>query len=289
MIRKRAEPKTSEDVYMNSGFTADLKSTTSNDRKDSYEDIYVNEDVPETRVTRSHKGIMTTESHSTGSRRYRLTAVCLGLLCALLLTAITLLWINFNNLTAERDQLYTSYTNLTAERDQLQTSYTNLTAERDQLHTSYTNLTAERDQLQAERDRLQRRLSELEKATQEGWMYFSSSIYYISTEKKSWSESREHCRKRGADLLIINSREEQDFIHKLRGGQQVWIGLTDRERKGVWKWVDGSALTTEFWRTGEPNGANEHCVITGYKSDSVKNWADFPCKDQFVWICEKRI
>ncbi|XP_072526460.1 C-type lectin domain family 10 member A-like [Salminus brasiliensis] len=157
------------------------------------------------------------------------------------------------------------------------------------LWINFNNLTAERDQLQAERDGLQRRLSELGKAAQEGWIYFSSSIYYISTEKKSWSESREDCRERGADLLIINSREEQKFIHKLRGGQHAWIGLTDGEREGVWKWVDGSALITGFWRTGEPNRSDEHCVITGYESDPVKNWADFPCNDQFVWICENRI
>ncbi|XP_049328651.1 C-type lectin domain family 12 member B-like [Astyanax mexicanus] len=184
------------------------------------------------------------ESRSAGSRRYRLAAVGLGLLCALLLTAITVLWIQFNHLTAERDQLQaerdqlqTSYTNLTAERDQLQTSYTkltaerdqlqtsytnltaerdglqrsytNLTAERDQLQTSYTNLTAERDQLQAERDGLQRR------SARDGWIYFNSSLYYVSTEK-SWTESRNDCRKRGSDLVIINSRED-------KAARDVWI------------------------------------------------------------------
>ncbi|XP_049328196.1 asialoglycoprotein receptor 1-like [Astyanax mexicanus] len=247
------------------------------------------------------------ESRSAGSRRYRLAAVGLGLLCVLLLTAITVLWIQFNHLTAERDQLQTSntnltaerdplqtsYTNLTAERDQLQTSYTNLTAERDQLQTSYTNLTAERDQLQTsnsnltmERDGLQRRFSEV--ANRDGWMYFNSSLYYVSTEQKKWSESRNDCRKRGSDLVIINSREEQDFINMWRNGQQAWIGLK-RDTEGVWKWVDGSELTTGFWKDGEPNNPKGHCVTTGLGSDAAKNWVNNPCYHQFVWICEKRM
>ncbi|XP_036439671.1 CD209 antigen-like protein 2 [Colossoma macropomum] len=115
-------------------------------------------------------------------------------------------------------------------------------------------------------------------------------MYFISTGGKSWSESRQDCRGRGADLVTINSREEQNFIEILRRGQRAWIGLTDRDTERVWKWVDGSALTTRFWRSGEPNGAAyEDCVVTGDKSDPVNNWADYPCKQRFVWICEKSI
>ncbi|KAI4876134.1 hypothetical protein NFI96_006883, partial [Prochilodus magdalenae] len=184
---------------------------------------------------------------------------------------------SYTRLTAERDQLQTSYTRLTTERDQLQTSYTNLTTERDQLQTSYTNLTTERDQLQKEKEALQK-VSDLE----QGQRCFRNSFYYTSTEKKSWNKSRQYCTDKGADLVIINSREEQDFISKVFGHTEAWIGLTDIDREKVWKWVDGSALTNEFWWTGEPNNyeGDEDCAITHYsraRSAGVSTWNDYPC------------
>ncbi|XP_049328208.1 CD209 antigen-like protein D [Astyanax mexicanus] len=133
-------------------------------------------------------------------------------------------------------------------------------------------------------------VSSIDKAVRDGWIYFSSSLYYISSEYKSWSESRNDCRKRGSDLVIINSREEQVFINTLRKGQRVWIGLSDAETEGVWKWVDGSELITGYWGPGEPNSnGEEDCVITDIGSDPVNNWNDYPCNRQFFWICEKRI
>ncbi|XP_066518035.1 CD209 antigen-like protein A isoform X1 [Hoplias malabaricus] len=71
---------------------------------------------------------------------------------------------------------------------------------------------------------------------------YGSSYYYILEWTKTWSKAREDCREKGGDLLIINSKEEQEFINKQ--GINTWIGLTDAEKEGEWKWVDGSALTT---------------------------------------------
>ncbi|XP_029622417.1 C-type lectin domain family 4 member M-like isoform X2 [Salmo trutta] len=130
---------------------------------------------------------------------------------------------SYNTLNEERDQLQTSYNTLTKERDQLQTSYNTLTEERDQLQTSFNTLTEERDQLQTsfntltkdihqqyrENNDLMSKFSNLKQTCPEGWQKFNSRWYFISTETKTWEESRDDCVKRGADLVIINSNMEQ--------------------------------------------------------------------------------
>ncbi|XP_053474887.1 C-type lectin domain family 12 member B-like isoform X2 [Ictalurus furcatus] len=138
------------------------------------------------------------------SRCYRVTAVCVVLLCVLLLTAVTVLWIQFNNLT---------------------TSYNNLTKERDQLQTSYNNLTIERDQIKRERDGYR---STLELCYKGRCFNFNSSFYCMSNEKKNWEESRQDCRDKGADLVIINSKEEQENYHRfVYSGERVDVLAPD--------------------------------------------------------------
>uniref|UniRef100_A0AAZ3RWS5 C-type lectin domain-containing protein n=1 Tax=Oncorhynchus tshawytscha TaxID=74940 RepID=A0AAZ3RWS5_ONCTS len=159
-------------------------------------------------------------------------AVCLGQLCVLLLAGIIGMSVQYSNVSK----------NSSAERDQLQTSNNNLTKERDQLQTSYSNMTKERDKLQTERDVLSGRLTNLKKTCPEGWQKFESSWYFLSTETKTWKESRQDCLERGADLVIIDGRNEQPFLFNLK--KRVWIGLTDSDNEGTWKWVDGTPLTT---------------------------------------------
>ncbi|XP_045570300.1 CD209 antigen-like protein E [Salmo salar] len=240
-------------------------------------------------------------------------AVCLGLLCVILAGIIGLLLYqrnqltSYNSLTNERDQLQTSDSNLTAERDQLQTSNNTLTKERDQLQIRYNTLTRERDQLQIryntltrERDQLQTRYNSLtrerdqlqslvEKVCPQGWKKLGSSCYYVSTEYKSWEESRQDCRNRGAHLVVINSQEKQTLVNWLCGVKNyVWIGLTDSVSEGTWKWVDDTPLTKKYWNSGEPNGGRaENCVYFYSWSSDTGEWWDYDCSHQYRWICEK--
>ncbi|XP_074486697.1 CD209 antigen-like protein C isoform X2 [Sebastes fasciatus] len=140
--------------------------------------------------------------------------------------------------------------------------------------------------LTEEREDLKRKLSSWSSNCQPRWVYFKHSCYYFSSNVKSWQKSRDYCQQKGADLMIINSKEEQEFGSQYK--RNTWIGLTDRETEGIWKWVDGTALGTSYWYTGEPNNNNndEDCgVLWGFGKEN--NWNDVPCSIQINWICEK--
>ncbi|KAJ8260444.1 hypothetical protein GJAV_G00182220 [Gymnothorax javanicus] len=243
------------------------------------------------------------------SHPYRLAAVCLGLLCALLLTATLVLCVlytslsqNYSLLERDQEELRASNSTMIQERDQLQRDYTILKKERNQQETNYTRLKTERDQLQRDNIFKQAVLKKFPliyqycpissqkrecKPCPQGWQLFHSKCYFFSTESKSWAESRIDCIKRGADLVIIESKEEQDFISTNSKYYDHWIGLSDTVTEGTWLWVDGSPLQGGFWVRGEPNDQFHYrgtdCVVTAQRE---KAWIDTHCKRFSRFICE---
>uniref|UniRef100_A0A8C2PSX8 Si:ch73-343l4.8 n=1 Tax=Cyprinus carpio TaxID=7962 RepID=A0A8C2PSX8_CYPCA len=139
------------------------------------------------------------------------------------------------------------------------------------------NLTAKKNQLQRDFDSLNKK---------------GPVCFFMSTELKSWSDSRKYCRDRGADLVIINTEEKQRFISSLVS-ERVWIGLSDTENEGIMKWVDNSPLKQGFWLKGEPNNANnEDCIELNYNREKpgwspLNSWNDMLCSEKIKGICEK--
>ncbi|XP_031141195.1 CD209 antigen-like protein A isoform X2 [Sander lucioperca] len=144
------------------------------------------------------------------------------------------------------------------------------------VEAGFKNLTEERDDLKRK----------MNNSAQKGWEYFSGSFYYISCIAKTWQESRDDCLQKGADLLIINSKEEQDFTTKLK--MRLWIGLTDSETEGTWKWVDGTPLTKSYWHSEEPNGGERENCVEIHFLDSENSWNDVKCSTPNNWICERK-
>uniref|UniRef100_A0A4W6G2A6 C-type lectin domain-containing protein n=1 Tax=Lates calcarifer TaxID=8187 RepID=A0A4W6G2A6_LATCA len=127
-----------------------------------------------------------------------------------------------------------------------------------------------------------------------GWMNFSYACYLLSTVSASWDRGRQDCRDRGADLVVRDSREEQEFISKIIIKQDTWIGLNDRDRENTWKWTDGTPLTLAYWMKGQPdNGGRdlrwgeEDCAHLQAHTKTEENWNDLRCDASKQWICEK--
>ncbi|KAF4115375.1 C-type lectin domain family 10 member A-like [Onychostoma macrolepis] len=283
------------------------------ERQRKTDDIYENADAIRGGITMEIEDLNTMRiqpTEHTGSdcvkiRSSRSAVVCLVLLCVLLLTAVIVLCVQVftnidlfqtkgKNIMEERHQLLTRNKNLTEERDQLLSKITSLSGDRDWLLNKNINLTNEKDELISkndnlikQRDQLNQEINEMVNSLHEidGWIYHEFSYYYISSGWKSWTESRRYCTDRGGDLIIIDNREEQEFVNNMSGGADVWIGLTDIDEEDTWKWVDGSRLTSGFWSFGEPNGhRGENCAL-----NNPSGWADYPCNNAFKWICEKSI
>ncbi|XP_076731029.1 C-type lectin domain family 10 member A-like isoform X2 [Maylandia zebra] len=158
------------------------------------------------------------------------------------------------------------------------------------------NLSTERDLLTEKTKELKRLLclSNQNKTCPAGWSRFSCSCYLLSERSASWDAARKDCRDRGADLVVIDSPEDQTAVSNIATAA-AWIGLNDKEQEGTWKWVDGTPLTlipAGNWAEDQPdNGGGssywgeEDCVHV--RTDTKKTWNDRSCSTSYKWICEK--
>uniref|UniRef100_H2RMX2 C-type lectin domain-containing protein n=1 Tax=Takifugu rubripes TaxID=31033 RepID=H2RMX2_TAKRU len=110
-----------------------------------------------------------------------------------------------------------------------------------------------------------------EKSCRIGWTLFNNFCYFFSCELKSWEASRQNCRQVGADLVVVDTSEEQKFLSK-NIKKETWIGLNDVETEGTWKWTDGNPLTKGY------------LSVPGWS-----NWNDISCNKSLQWVCEKKL
>ncbi|XP_052610694.1 CD209 antigen-like protein B [Peromyscus californicus insignis] len=119
------------------------------------------------------------------------------------------------------------------------------------------------------------------------WTFFHGKCYFFSKSRRNWNDSITACLEVEAQLVIIESDEEQTFLSVISKDKgSAWLGLSDLKEEGSWQWVDGSPMEDSFrkyWLKGEPNNmGNEDCAEI-----SSTGWNDNTCSFAKLWICKK--
>ncbi|XP_041799191.1 C-type lectin domain family 4 member A-like [Chelmon rostratus] len=225
-----------------------------------------------------------------------LVAAGLGIICVILVLVIVALRVHFNTVMSEQHRETTDLTEqnlqLWAEKADLQRQTDELNREKDGLRWTI-GVIMEYDNFPVNTHCPQK----VCKPCLDGWVLFQLSCYLFVEYQyyyywKSWEGSRENCRQMKADLVVIESREEQEFINNHTKDYNdehhgYWIGLSNREVMETWTWVDGSNFTVTYWRSSE-SGYSVSCALTLPQADPLANWHKVGCDMRNRWICETR-
>ncbi len=106
---------------------------------------------------------------------------------------------------------------------------------------------------------------------------YGDNYYVLSSDTKTWEDANIYAKSIGGHLAMFKTLEENNYIANkvYETGiqmpyQQFFIGATDKEKEGTWKWIDGTPLAYTNFNTGEPNSGTAENYITVYVSSSYK-------------------
>ena len=116
------------------------------------------------------------------------------------------------------------------------------------------------------------------------YKFHDGHIFKLFSELKTWEEAEEFCEELGGHLATSTSAEKNEFLVNFANGKAVWLGTTDKETEGVWKWITGEELSYTNWNRGEPNDAGgredyAELYASGY-------WNDMTATATRIFICE---
>lgn len=108
----------------------------------------------------------------------------------------------------------------------------------------------------------------------------------------TWPEAKLEAEQRGGHLAVVDSEAVHMELERLFGAgaldgmTQPWIGATDEEQEGVWKWVTGEPVVYTRWASYQPDnywgGGGEPYVC--YWNDG--GWNDYNGKAVLPYIVE---
>jgi hypothetical protein len=132
---------------------------------------------------------------------------------------------------------------------------------------------------------------------------YGAHDYVLCQELRSWADANSGCLAIGMQLIRVDDDAENQWLlsnANVPSGVygEVWLGATDLEVEGEWRWTDGelfwlgdhlgSAQSSLFnaWYFREPNNVNgENCAALDTKAAGAE-WYDLNCVWSRAYACE---
>ena len=105
---------------------------------------------------------------------------------------------------------------------------------------------------------------------------------YVIVEGPTWEEAEANAIALGGHLVTINDAAENEWITNTllagRGGQDLeleafYIGITDQDQEGQWKWISGESSSYTNWYWDNPNGAGDENYGEIYSENT--GWVEY--------------
>lgn len=113
----------------------------------------------------------------------------------------------------------------------------------------------------------------------------TGNCYSFYDSARTWADAESVCTtaEPGHHLVWIESEPERVFVAQLANGE-IWLGASDLQTEGVFKWTSGAPFSFSLFAGGEPNnlGGSENCLQTYIGNE----WNDTNCEEQFRFICK---
>ncbi|XP_050184740.1 macrophage mannose receptor 1-like isoform X1 [Myiozetetes cayanensis] len=121
-----------------------------------------------------------------------------------------------------------------------------------------------------------------------GWRRYGTYCYFIGHVPATFSEANTTCEGEEGYLATVESRYEQAYLTSLVGlrpEKYFWLGLSDVENQGTFRWANGEATSFTHWNAGMP-GSNPGCVAmrTG---TAAGLWDVLDCELKQKYICKQ--
>uniref|UniRef100_UPI0025CCEA14 HYR domain-containing protein n=1 Tax=Sphingomonas sp. TaxID=28214 RepID=UPI0025CCEA14 len=102
---------------------------------------------------------------------------------------------------------------------------------------------------------------------------FNGHSYFVSNTQARPEAAHAAAIALGGHLATISNATENALISGFLPGQRMWIGFTDRDVEGTYRWVTNEPITYTNWSGGEPNNAgDEDWAVINWSGPTWNDW-----------------